>query len=152
MRLPNVPISNGVSCVSPITISIFSIGTCNSSDNRLAQRGPNVLPDFNFPRVNRDLAVLANVKPRVNFVGKGFAAPLPIAARLLRDDRRLQNRDDHQSRSEKLEKFAPIEIKAVRGRRPEFVSFRLQRNSTSDFALIGSLLSPQRSLAAFAAF
>ncbi len=70
VRLPNVPISNGVSCVSPITISILFDRNMKLFGNRLAQRGPDVLSHLCFPGIDGDPPVFSKVQPGPNFFGQ----------------------------------------------------------------------------------
>jgi hypothetical protein len=70
-----------------------------------------------------------------------FAPALPATTGLLRRDRRLEHRDDDNSRAKELEEVAPIQIKVVRCRCPEFITFWFQRNLFAILALIVPLLS-----------
>src|SRR6266576_1451881 len=94
----------------------------------LAQGSPYVLAHLHLSGVNRHLAVLADMQPGINLLWKRFSAPLSAAPRLLCDNRGLQDRHDHNTRPQKFEEVAAVEIEPVWSGGSEFVTFRLQRN------------------------
>ena len=61
MRLPKVPMSNGVNCVSAITIRIDAGVECSSSATTCVERRTDVLADLGLAGVDGDLAVFADV-------------------------------------------------------------------------------------------
>ena len=120
VRLPNVPMSNGVNCVSAMTIWIDSIGDVQLLGDGLGQRGPDVLADLGLAGVDRDLAVLADVQPGADVLrartAAAAAAPTP-AARLLRlgvVGVPIQQVEDEDAAAHRLEEVAAIELE--RGR------------------------------------
>src|SRR5204862_572031 len=91
------------------------------------------LANLNPSCVHGNFSVFTNVKPGVNVLGKGFAAPLPSSARFLRDQGRFKNRHYYEARAQKLEEIPPVQFKPIRCRRPQFIALRLNRNICSKF-------------------
>ena len=82
VRLPNVPMSNGVSWVSPITIWILAHGDMQFFGDALAERCPYVLPDFHLAGIDRHYAIFSKVQPGSDFFWERFVRP-PGCTRLL---------------------------------------------------------------------
>src|SRR5256885_8671373 len=118
----------------------------------LVERRSYVLPDFNLPGVDHVFPVLSNVQPRTDFLRERLSSPLPRCTGFLRDDRGLENRNNHDSCPEEFEKVAPAKVEPVGSRGSEFIAFRLQGNL--EFGLRGHRPAPFATAAgcAFAAF
>ena len=78
----------------------------------LAEGRSDVLANFNFPRVDDDPAVLADVQPCIDFLGQRIAPRVPGSARLL-CNRAVQGRVHQNTGAQKLEELAPIHIEVV---------------------------------------
>ena len=84
----------------------------------LGQRGPDVLADLGLAGVDRDPAVLADVQPGADVLGRGTAAEAaaPPAAGLLRlrfGGIPIQQVEDEESAAHRLEEVAAIELEPV---------------------------------------
>ena len=75
VRLPNVPMSNGVSAVSAMTIVIEPIGNAQLLGHDLRQRRADVLADLGLAGEDGDASVFADVEPGRDVAGHGVAAP-----------------------------------------------------------------------------
>ena len=116
VRLPNVPASNGLTSVSPITRRIDETGTCNSSSDCLRQRGANVLAHLNFACVDRNRAIFVDVYPRTDLLRQlsiksttGFALALWGLGQQV-TQAALSTRD---AAAKYLHELAPIKIELI---------------------------------------
>ena len=118
VRLPNVPMSNGVNCVSAMTMWIELDRRVQLLGDGLGQRGADVLADLGLAGEDRDLAVLADVQPGADVLGRGAAAepPPPTAAGLLRrgfGGVPVQQVEDEDAAAQRLQEVAAVELEPV---------------------------------------
>src|SRR5439155_13714598 len=95
----------------------------------LTQRGANILADLDLAGVARDLALLADVNPSADFLGRGAAKTpaAPLAGRLHRND--LTRHKAHQdSPAQSLKEFPAIPFQAKMGIVIKLVALRLERH------------------------
>ena len=92
----------------------------------LGKRSSDVLPHFHLARINGYASVFADVEPRRDLLGQGYALGWFVADRFLRL-RILQHANNQNAGAQKFKKLSPIHLEVVDRRCLEFVAFRFQR-------------------------
>ena len=92
----------------------------------LRKGSADVLTDFNFPGIDRDVAVFTDVQPGADLARRrAAAAAAPPAALELLCGRLLEEQEHQHAAAEEFDKVAAVEIELPAGRLEQLVALRL---------------------------